>query len=173
MMLDMLRICLIGADSTGKTTLAKALAAHFGTVYVPEYAREFLTRNGGTCTLRDMIHIASSQVDAEEVLIRAARNLIFCDGSPLASMVWSRRYFGTAEDSLVQLASKHGYALYLLTNIDLPWTVDGLRNSAEQRIWLHKEFVSALTTARSPYRLISGAGDERLNAAVEAVNEEL
>jgi NadR type nicotinamide-nucleotide adenylyltransferase len=167
----MLRICLIGADSTGKTTLAQALADHFGTVWVPEYAREFLTRNGGTCTLRDMIHIALSQVAAEEDLIPTAINLVFCDGSPLASMVWSRRYFGAAEDSLVQLASKHRYDLYLLTDIDLPWTLDGLRNSSDQRTWLHEEFASALVATQSRYRLISGNGDRRLTAAIEAVNE--
>jgi NadR type nicotinamide-nucleotide adenylyltransferase len=167
---NILKVSIIGADCTGKTDLATSLAMHYGTVWVPEYARRFLIENGGRCSVRDMIHIATSQIMEEERLISSAHRVIFSDGSPLASSVWSLRYFREIECSLQSLAQSHSYDLYLLTDIDLPWAPDGLRDSRELRAWLHSEFEAVLTRYGCRFRLVQGHGHERTESAIAAVD---
>jgi NadR type nicotinamide-nucleotide adenylyltransferase len=164
------KVSIIGADCTGKTALAKSLADHYGTIWVPEFAREFLLANGGKCNVSDMITISRSQVMAEALALPKANRILFSDGSPLASCVWSMRYFGEITPDLIELAHSHTYDLYLLADTDLPWEGDGLRNSQHLRSWLHQEFVSRLRCSGCRFSVVHGTGEHRLESAIEAVD---
>jgi nicotinamide riboside kinase len=164
------RVSIIGADCTGKTALAKSLADHYGTIWVPEFAREFLSANGGKCKVSDMITIGESQVRAEALAIPKANRIVFSDGSPLASCVWSLRYFGEITPDLIELARLHTYDLYLLADTDLPWEGDGLRDSQHLRNWLHQEFLSRLRCSGFRFNIIRGIGEQRVKSAIQAVD---
>jgi nicotinamide riboside kinase len=117
-----------------------------------------------------MIHIATSQIMEEERLVSSAHRVIFSDGSPLASSVWSLRYFGEVQPSLQALAQSHRYDLYLFTDIDLPWTADGLRNSQEIRKWLHSAFEAALKSNGCRFNRVNGIGLDRASSAIASVD---
>jgi NadR type nicotinamide-nucleotide adenylyltransferase len=167
------RISIIGAVSTGKTELARGLAAHYRTCWVPEFARTFLLARGGSCQFEDMITIGESQAAEEDRLLPRANRVLFSDGSPLASCVWSQRYFGGVMPDLLELSRTHAYDLYLLTDVDLPWTGDGLRNSEHLRMWLNEESKSALERFRCRYAIVRGIGVARLTSPIEVVDKVL
>jgi len=168
----MLRICVLGADCTGKTTICKQLAQHFNGLYVPEFARTFLSGRIQQLQLADMVSIARGQIRLESSICSANKEIAFCDGSPLASIVWSRRYFGACAKELVDIAANHPYDKYLLCSIDLPWEPDGLRNSLRFREWLERAFCTEMDQRNLPYATISGVGSERLACAISLLNIE-
>ena len=165
----MLRICILGADCTGKTTISKELAQYFGGLYVPEFARIFLSGRTAQLQLTDMISIARGQVELEASICSVCsveKEIAFCDGSPLASVVWSRRYFGACAKELTEIAAIHTYDKYLLCSTDLPWKPDGLRNSLQFRDWLEIAFCTEMSDRDLQYARVSGAGPLRLACAV-------
>ena len=83
------RVCIFGPESTGKSTLAADLARHYGTLYVPEYARPLLDPKGGVCAASDIPRIALGQRASEDALARQARKLLFCDTDALTTTIWS------------------------------------------------------------------------------------
>ncbi len=165
------RVAIVGAESTGKTTLAQALAAHFNTVWVPEYARDYLIARGGICTEADMPVIAEGQAAAEDALARQANRLLICDTNLLTTRLWHEHYFGPPPAHLTALAAEHTAHLTLLCAPDTPWVADGLRDSPGHRAWFHDRFQAELDAARLPYVVLSGPYPARLPAAIEAVTE--
>jgi NadR type nicotinamide-nucleotide adenylyltransferase len=163
------RVALVGAESTGKTTLARTLAAHFGTAWVPEYAREYLEARGGVCTLADMTLIARGQAELEDCVARQANRVLIQDTNLLTTQLWHEHYFGEAPADLRQMAAERKADLYLLCDCDVPWVADGLRDSPGQRQWFQARFRSELEAAGLPYVVLAGAFEERLGPAVEAV----
>lgn len=133
----MKRICLHGPESTGKSTLATRLAAHFGCEVVPEYGRAYCEAHGTDIGMAELVHIAEAQ-DAmnRAAALRAAElhaPLVLFDTDPLITEVWARMMFGTSDPWFDRFT---GYAdLYLLLDIDLPFVHDGLRvyAKAEER----------------------------------------
>jgi HTH-type transcriptional repressor of NAD biosynthesis genes len=163
------RVAILGAKCTGKTTLARALAARFQTVWVPEYAREFVTSLNRPCTPTDMLTIARGQTALEERLAREADRLLVCDTNVLTTQIWYEHYFGRCPPELVRLANERAADLALLCAPDVPWTADGLRDSPQQREWFHERFLKELAARGLPHVLLSGPSDRRLEIAVAAV----
>ena len=163
------RVAIVGAESTGKTTLAQALAAHFNTAWVPEFARDYLIARGGVCTEADMPVIADGQAAAEDALARRANRLLICDTNLLTTRLWHEHYFGPPPARLAALAAEHSAHLTLLCAPDTPWVGDGLRDSPTHRDWFHQRFQAELDAARLPYRILAGPYPARLPAAIEAV----
>ena len=163
------RVCLVGAESTGKTTLAQALAEHFQTIWSPEFARAYLEARGGVCTPLDMLTIARGQVASEDALARQANRLHVCDTSLLTTLIWHEHYFGPAPAELQQLAARRTARLHLLCDIDVPWLADGLRDSPNHRAWFHDRFRRELEARRWPYLLVSGSHEHRLSTAIPAI----
>lgn len=159
------RIAIVGAESTGKTTLAAALAERFGTAWVPEFAREYLEARGGVCRREDLQLIARGQAASEERQAERANRYLFCDTDPLTTGIWSLRYFGEVE----RRAEETTYPLTLLCGNDVPWADDGLRDSPGHRAWFLEQFVRALESRRRLYLLLEGTPEERLRAATAAV----
>ncbi|MCG3871264.1 ATP-binding protein [Psychrobacter sp. Ps7] len=173
---SVINVAILGAESTGKTTLCRDLAAHFGCPWVPEYMRTYLQAKWDkehlTCTWEDLLPIAQGQIELENKLAaQAAQNsdssYLFCDTSLFELMVYSNWYYGDCPDALTQAALTHHYDLILLTEVDIPWVADDLRDSPHQRDEISAYFESQLTRHQKPFHRIGGDRDERVQQVLE------
>jgi NadR type nicotinamide-nucleotide adenylyltransferase len=166
------RIAIVGAESTGKSTLSSALAARYGTVWVPEYLREFVDTLGRVPHEEDQPDIARIQLAREVALLPRARRYLFCDTTPLLTAVYSRIYWGRVPDDLLALEAAHDYALTFVAAPDLPWVPDGLqRESEEVRQRVHAQLLAVLKERRIPFMLLTGDLEHRLRQAAEVLGE--
>ena len=167
-----LRIAVFGPESTGKTTLAAKLAAHFSAPLVAEYAREFWDAHG-VIMLEDIPGIAREQWRREDEALARADRLIICDTEALTTMLWSDLLYGTCPEDIrrgVESRAKK-YALYLLLDIDVPWAPDPQRcfPDDEDRKKCLKVWHGALERRHLPYAWIRGDWAQREQAAIAAV----
>ena len=168
-----LLIGLIGAESTGKTTLARALAAHFTCPWVPEYLREFCESRGRTPTRDEQSLILETQVIHEAAAWANARDTaapyVFCDTAPLLTAIYSNFVF--RDESLFPRArSLHArYALTLALEADIAWVADAQRDGAHVRQPITDMIARELATLALPTLKISGHGDARLASALAAI----
>ena len=173
---SVINVAILGAESTGKTTLCRDLAAHFGCPWVPEYMRTYLQAKWDkehlTCTWEDLLPIAQGQIELENKLAaQAAQNsdssYLFCDTSLFELMVYANWYYGDCPDAITQAALTHHYDLILLTEVDIPWVADDLRDSPHQRDEISAYFESQLTRHQKPFHRIGGDRDERVQQVLE------
>jgi NadR type nicotinamide-nucleotide adenylyltransferase len=166
------RVCLIGAECTGKTRLAEDLARHFGTVWVPEYAREYAVHVARPLTYMDVTPIAEGQIALFELPtsdLRPPTSLIILDTDLISTVVYSRHHYGHCPEWIEREARKRRADLYLWLDIDVPWVADPARDSGERRDQLHDEFREALEEFEAKFVEISGSWDERFARAVQAM----
>ena len=125
------RICILGAESTGTTTLAKALADHFQTNWVEEYGRDYSlqkqARQEDKWTSVEFVHIATEQARREDEAARRANHVLICDTNAFATTLWHKRYMDRSSPEVELVASKSRCDLYLLTGDEIPFVQDGLR----------------------------------------------
>ncbi|EKD93367.1 MAG: AsnC-family transcriptional regulator NadR [uncultured bacterium] len=166
------RVCILGPESTGKSTLTRKLAEHFNTVFVSEYARDLLDFKNGQCDYEDIPLIAKGHFASEEALVPHANRVIFCDTDALTTTIWSKALFKRCPEEVESLAKRKNYDLYLLMDIDVPWVNDNQRflGNPEQRQWFMELCRTALEKHQKTYTLISGNWDERFQKAVRAVS---
>ncbi len=171
------RICLHGPESTGKSTLATRLAAHFGCEVVPEYGRAYCEAHGTDIGMTELVHIAEAQDAMNKAAgVRATElhaPLVLFDTDPLITEVWAQMMFGRSDP---WFAGFNGYAdLYLLLDIDLPFVDDGLRVYAktEERQHFFELCKSELDARGVRYALVRGIGDARFSAALDAIHKVL
>ena len=162
------RVCVFGPESTGKTTLARDLAKHFGTVWVPEFARGLLDPKEGRCDPADIELIARGQPAAEDALARQANRVLFCDTDVLTTTIWAEVLFGGCPEWIRRRAEERTYDLYLLLDVDVPWVDDAQRYLPHQRREFFDRCEAALRTRGRPYRVLRGGWAERFAAAVDA-----
>jgi NadR type nicotinamide-nucleotide adenylyltransferase len=165
-----LRIAILGTASSGKSTLAAALAERHGTIWVPEYLREFVDATGRVPVEADQIHIARTQRAREDAAAPHAALYLFCDTTPLMTAVYSRHYFGGIDAQLAPLADAHArdYDLTLVTAADIPWQADGLmRENEEVSIVINRMLHEELAARGIAFVPISGSMAQRL-AQVDA-----
>lgn len=165
------RVVLTGAESTGKTTLARRLAAHYDTVWLPEYLRAYVEQKGALPDLDDIPLIAEGHIEREAALLRQARRVLFLDTDLVTTTVYSDYYLG-ATPAWVRQASYDRHAdLYLLTEPDIPWQPDpGQRDGPEVRAHLHRRFEAELDRRALPFVRLAGAVQERMRTATAAVD---
>ncbi|MGI4717499.1 MAG: AAA family ATPase [Janthinobacterium lividum] len=163
------RVAILGAESSGKSTLAEALAARYGTVWVPEYLREFVDTRGRVPFESDQYPIARTQLEREDAAAARAMRFLFCDTTPLMTALYSRQYWGRVDPQLARLDSRHAYALTLVTAPDSPWEPDGLQRESEAvRQQVHRMLLETLAARAIPYVLLEGALAQRIRQ-VEAL----
>jgi NadR type nicotinamide-nucleotide adenylyltransferase len=165
------RVALLGAESTGKSTLADALARRYATLWVPEYLREFVEVHARVPREDDQVGIARMQRERELALAADARvrDFLFVDTTPLMTAVYSRIYWGRVPPDLLDLEAAHDYAFTLVAAPDLPWVPDGLqRESEEVRLRVHAELLAVLDARGIPFTLLTGELEARMRQ-VEAV----
>lgn len=156
------RVAILGAESTGKSTLAEDLAQRYRTLWVPEYLREFVEREGRTPREEEQVDIAFTQVAREEHALPHARDVLFCDTTPLMTMLYSQHYWGRVDSRIAQLALGREYDLTLVTAPDTPWQPDGLQRESEQvRMHIHAQLLTTLAALELPFLLVQGTADER------------
>lgn len=165
------RIAITGPESTGKSSLAERLAWHYHTVWVPEYARQYLANLNRPYNNNDLVEIAVGQVRLEDNLRKKAAKLLICDTDLLVISIWYRHYYGRLHPMIADLMEHRPYDLYLLMDIDLPWRYDPMREHPHLRKYFFTWYEKELRERKLNYRIISGENWERMQHAVQAVDE--
>ena len=171
-----IKVVLFGPESTGKTTLSMQLARHYNSVWVPEYARQYLQSKWNnerkTCEPKDLLPIAKGQIHLENKLAKKTNTVLICDTDLLETKVYSEAYYlGTCDPILEKYAIENTYDLYFLTYIDTPWEADDLRDKPKQREQMFKAFEDTLIKHKRPYMLLKGNKQNRLKEAVNCIDE--
>jgi NadR type nicotinamide-nucleotide adenylyltransferase len=162
-MKDVVRVAILGAESSGKSTLAAALAAHYGTVWVPEYLREFVDTVGRVPHEADQYPIARTQLEREDAAASLASRFLFCDTTPFMTALYSRVYWQRVDSQLAALEAAHDYAYTLVAAPDGPWVADGLqRESEEVRQRVHRMVLARLDQRGLPFVLVEGSLPQRV-----------
>ena len=166
------RVCVLGTESTGKSTLARDLAARYDTAWAPEYARAYIERHTSldALTLADIERIATGHLEQAERLARHANRVLFLDTDLLTTTLYSQIYFGSCPDWIIRASRAERHHIYLLTAPDVPWVDDPQRNLAQQRDTLHARFRGELQTRDLSYVEVRGDWQARLSVAIEAVD---
>ncbi len=168
------RVTLIGAESTGKTTLARLLAVHYKTVWAPEYLRAFVCEKGALPKSADSRRIAEGHLAQEASLHARARRVLFLDTDLYSTLVYHRYYFGTSSAWLQRQARKHAADLYLFTDTDIPFVADeGQRDGPTARAALRDLFLQELLDEDLRHAILRGTLKRRLSAATVAVDRYL
>lgn len=173
------RVVVIGAESSGKTTLAARLAGEFATVWVPEYGRAHWERKVAGLTMDDplpswspeeFVHIAAEQQRRENLAARQANRVLICDTNATATGTWYERYYGSRSPAVDAIGARDRVDLYLLCAPDVPFVQDGFRDGERIRAWMHGRFIAELQKTGVPTVLIDGLSwDVRTTRAVGAV----
>jgi len=163
------RVCILGGESSGKSTLAEALATHHGTVHVPEYGRELWESKNGSLTFEDMLHIAETQVAAEDEASLQAGRFLFCDTSPLTTLFYSQHLFQRAEPKLEELAQRR-YDLVVLCAADFAFVQDGTRQDASFRERQNAWYINELNRRGVPFLQVTGGLSERIAQVSQRLN---
>jgi NadR type nicotinamide-nucleotide adenylyltransferase len=164
------KIAIIGPESTGKTTLAQDLANHYSTLWVPEYSREYLAGISGEYSYEDVLNIAKGQLEREDELAKQASGFLFIDTELIINKVWCEYKWKTCHQWILDRLIDHHYDLYLLTDYDLPWEFDPLRENPDTRDELFEIYRNELEDYGFDYRIIRGQGEERLTNAIGFIN---
>jgi HTH-type transcriptional regulator, transcriptional repressor of NAD biosynthesis genes len=167
------RICVLGAESTGTTTMAQALAQHYQTEWVAEYGRELseqkIARGEYQWSSQDFVDVAVEQCRREDAAARRCNRLLICDTNAFATILWHRRYMGSHSEAVAQIASGRKYDLYLLTGDEIPFVQDGTRDGEHIRHQMHEWFVEALEKQGTPWVLLQGTHEERMREAIRQI----
>lgn len=170
-----IKIALFGPESTGKTTLAKQLAEHFKTTWAPEFARDYLqkkwNKKGRICDVNDMLPIAYGQTELENESLSNANKFLFCDTNLMVTKVFSEVYYNFCDPLLEKASKKHKYDLIFLTDIDVPWEKDNLRDKPEERELVFAALKKELIHTGKAFIILSGDKETRLQKAITIVND--
>ena len=171
------RICVIGAESTGKTTLARKLAEHFDTVWVPEYGRKYSETHhkqfGDAWTTTEFIHIAEQQALLEDRLAELANRVVICDTDVFTTARFHEAYTGAVDPELERRGAARRYDLYLLCALDAPFVQDGWRTDGPHRRAMDAGFRRFLLASGAAWVELDGPYANRLDRAVAAVERVL
>ncbi len=173
---NIIKVVLFGPESTGKTTLSEQLARHYDTVWVPEYAREYLQKKWNdlrkTCEPKDLLPIAEGQMRLENELTEKATDILICDTDLLETKVYSEAYYiGHCDPLLEKYALENSYDLYMLTYIDIPWVGDDLRDKPKERERMFAYFKETLETYDRNFIILKGDKQTRLETAVSEIDK--
>jgi nicotinamide riboside kinase len=166
----MIRIAITGPESTGKSQLASELAQHYKSEWIPEYAREYLLKNGASYSRKDVETIAQEQLKREQNYPPTANDFVIYDTDLLVCLIWMEHAFGTAPDWLRKEVEVSKFDHTFLMNIDLPWQPDPLREHPDKREFLFNRYEQELKRLGRNYSVISGTGEMRTRMAIEELN---
>lgn len=163
------KISLVGPESSGKTTLAGALAEALGCLWVPEHARDHLAATGGAYGPDDLLRIARGQVLAEERALADGPPFLVCDTDLVTIVVWSQEKYGRCDPWIMEQARARVYTHRFLLTPDMPWVPDPLRENPHDRDRLFTVHCRVLEELGLSYTILQGALDVRLQEALRLV----
>ncbi|MEM6523639.1 MAG: ATP-binding protein [Bacteroidota bacterium] len=166
----MKKIVITGPECTGKTTLAKALAEHYKTKWVPEYARQYLDELDREYREEDLLKIAKGQLKLEDQIGKECNGLLFCDTDLTVLKIWQEYKYGRCFEEILSKLKTRKYKLHLLLAPDVPWEFDFQRENPNDRKKLFKMYESELATGQYTYQTISGNFDSRVQKAIKAID---
>ena len=166
------RIVVVGAESTGTTTLARGLAAQLKVPWVPEYGRLYTeavaSADHAWCD-QDFTHIAMMQQQIERRAAQISRGVIVCDTNATATELWQKHYVGATTTEVSMIASQDIVDLYIITADDIPFVQDGTRADEQRRSIMHQDFLAHIAASEVPYIIVSGTHSMRLAQATAKV----
>jgi NadR type nicotinamide-nucleotide adenylyltransferase len=186
------RVVVVGAESSGTTTLARALAAHYSaaggpwaaTRWVPEYGRTYCEeklsaarREDPTLWIGDLpwssdefTLIAERQLALEDAAARSGSPLLICDTDALATAIWHERYLDSPAPAVERVHARAPHALWILTDTaGVPFEQDGWRDGESIREWMSGRFRAELSRRGLPHIIVTGSHDDRMAAATSAI----
>lgn len=181
------KIVVLGPESTGRLTLCAALAAHYQTSWVKEYARQYLSENGTDYSYENLLTIAKGQIENEEKAIASLHssnlnkggenktNKLIVDTDMYVMKVWCEYVFNNCHPYILEAINARSYDLYLLCDIDLPWAADEMREYPDEkpRIELLTIYKELLMNQNTPWGIVRGTGTARTNHAIEIIEQYL
>lgn len=163
------RIVVVGAESTGTTTLTRAIAEELGVEWVPEVGRyytESILTTSYTWTDDDFHRIGALQQQYENTMAARSNGVIICDTNAWATLQWQRRYLGHVTDTMRNIANRDRADLYIITGDEIPFVQDGIRDGEHIRHEMHQWFVDAAAAEDVPSVVVSGSVAERMERAM-------
>jgi NadR type nicotinamide-nucleotide adenylyltransferase len=167
--LEIKKVVVLGPECTGKSELSAYLADALHTVWVPEYAREYLDDLQRPYGPEDLPLIARGQLALEDAMERKANKVLICDTDLYVIKVWSNFKYGYCDPEILRSIASRGYDLYLLTYIDIPWAYDPLREHPDQREELYQLYLQEMKNQPVPFVEIKGTREARRKAATTAI----
>lgn len=162
------RVVVLGAESTGTTTLSRDLAARFAAPWVGEYGRDYPVPE--TWRTSDFVAIAAEQARREDAAARASNGLVILDTDAFTTGVWHWRYMGHRSPEVEAIRPEHPATLTFLTGDEIPFVQDGTRDGEHIRHAMHEEFVHRLEEEGRSYFLLRGSSEQRLSEAAAIVD---
>ena len=167
----MIKIAIIGPESTGKTELARQLAEYFKAPWVPEYAREYVENLKVPYTYEDVCNIALKQIEEEKYYENPSINepYVFFDTDLIITKVWFEYRFGKTPEFLKERLKTGFFDLYLLCAPDLPWEADPVREHGDEREYFFEWYKHEIELIKKPNVIIKGVGKMRFENAFNAL----
>jgi NadR type nicotinamide-nucleotide adenylyltransferase len=166
-----IRIVITGPECTGKSTLTQQLAAHYGTIHIPEYARDYIGNLCRPYNYDDVMHIAEVQRRQAHETNAGAKRMVFLDTYLVITKIWFKVVFGRYPQWIDDELSGKIIDFYLLCDTSIPWTADGIReNGGEMREKLYQMYHNELDRFGCSYAEITGTGQDRVEHAINAVD---
>lgn len=166
------KVLVTGPESTGKSTLAKALADYFKASLVPEFAREYLNQLGRPYQEKDLFRMAQGQVNLEDAALKTSSEIVVIDTDLTVIHIWSEEKFGQTHPWILKEMRKRAYDLCLIPDIDLEWSFDPQRENPNDRERLMKLYQDSFRDRNIPFHMVSGQGEERIQNAIEIIKRE-
>ncbi len=165
----MRKIIITGPESSGKTTLAQQIAQHYQTVWVPEYARDYIDRLNRDYEETDLLQIAQGQVNREdEFAAKYNPGLLICDTSLLVIKIWSQVKYKRCHPWILEQLKQRKVDVYLLAYPDIPWEPDPQREHPHQRMELFHIYEKELQD--KAHIVVKGNEAQRLHTAIQAIS---
>ena len=167
----MIRVVFTGSESTGKSTLAAAVAKHYGVEVVPEFVRAFAEQKGTPIAFSDHGAIARGQMALEDEYVARASTLLLQDTDLLSTVVYCRHYFGRCPAWIEEAAERRRPDLYLLCDVDTPWVADGVRDRGHLRDEMQRLFEDAISASGTATLTLSGTIQNRLTKSILRIDQ--
>lgn len=166
----MIKIAIVGPESTGKTDLAEQLAIHYKAAWMPEYAREYVEQLQRPYTFDDVCNIAGKQIEQEQEIMNRNSSLIFFDTDLVITKVWFEFCYNTVPEFVTERLNERFMDMYLLCVPDLPWQPDPVREHGDDRDYFFDRYEREIKELNTPCSFVKGIGNKRIKNAIQQVD---